>query len=224
MSSPPSSAPELPRRHDFIWLAATDLPTPPPAGHPADWPVLRDWLSHGRPLIVRRPCLGPDGSVLFAGLALPPSPEKRRLAFELPAAIPHRRQPPPIWTDCAAAASTEIAASARPVLDAAACAGLALRAFGSFAWQHLTGLPYVTATSDIDLLAPVESPAEWLALSGALSSASALAPRVDLEILLRGRVAFSWREYAATSGRILFKGDTSAWLGEKSSVADALHD
>ena len=71
---------------------------------------------------------------------------------------------------------------------------LNLQVYGSFGWQHLTGLPYVRPGSDLDLIAPVSDDA------GALHAALAL-ERMAWPVRLDGELAFpdghsiAWREY-----------------------------
>lgn len=95
--------------------------------------------------------------------------------------------------------------------------GLTLRLFGSHAWQELTGLPYVTPASDIDLLADIASLAEWqrfLSLAITLPAS----PRVDLEVIFQGDASFSWREFLGPSGDILIKSNRRVWLEHKAHL------
>ena len=93
--------------------------------------------------------------------------------------------------------------------------------FGSHAWQHLTGLPYVSPSSDLDLLIFLDSPAAWQGVRDALSE-TPLPPGIDLEIVLSGDASFSWREYSTSPADILFKGNSRVWKDEKSAVEKIL--
>ncbi len=42
--------------------------------------------------------------------------------------------------------------------------------------------------------------------------------RVDLEIMLNGDASFNWREFEAPGTRLLFKGNRSVWMGDKTDV------
>ncbi len=168
------------------------------SGDPA---ALRDWLALGHPLIVRRPCLSADAREVFLGLSLP---GKRRLACRMPADAIVCVDPPPVWQG-----------------DIFQAPGFSVRLFGSHAWQALTGLDYVTADSDLDLLLDISSLAEWEALLARGLDFPAH-PRVDLEVVFRGDASFNWREYLAPSSDILVKSNRSVWLQRKDRLTALL--
>lgn len=191
-------------RHAFVWLDSSEaLPA-----------LLREWIEQGRPLVVRRPCLSPDGKNACLGLALPPSRGKRRIPFELPRELIQKVSVPPLWSECATIPSETV----HPFHEATTSGGVALRAFGSHAWQHLTGLSYVTEHSDIDLLILLESRASWDAVRKVLSRL-ALPPGIDLEIVLKSDASFSWREFSGAGPSLLFKGNSTVWIGDRTDVA-----
>jgi phosphoribosyl-dephospho-CoA transferase len=165
--------------------------------------------------------LGDQGRLVFLGLALPPAPEKRRLAFEVPRSCISEVSDPPRCQDCI---SEDASGSLFRFLSG--LGGVSLRAFGSHAWQHLTGLPYVTPGSDIDLLAFIDSKEAWLRLRSALDRVEWPArPRIDLEVVLGRDASFLWREFvAARDDRLLFKGTARIWMGSKNDVSRLLRD
>lgn len=80
------------------------------------------------------------------------------------------------------------------------------RVFGAFAWQHLSGLPYVHARSDIDLLWQVGDARQADQLVERLQHwESAFGHRVDGELCLVDGGAVNWREYAGRSREVLVK-------------------
>ncbi len=87
------------------------------------------------------------------GLPLPPSHGKRRIAVALAPGELITHAPPPLLADAATAAP----ASWRQTIDLLVRLLLETRTFGSLAWQHLTGLPYLSDGSDLDLLWPLSS-------------------------------------------------------------------
>jgi phosphoribosyl-dephospho-CoA transferase len=216
MSSTKSFGPERFHRHAFVWFqqdvaAHAEFPDGQPAD-PKD--ILHEWLQQGRPLVVRRPCLTPDA--VCVGLSLPPCPHKRRLAWVLPRSSVLEVAEPPLWKEDAAGA-------AEPIRAAAEAAGVKLRMFGSHAWEHLTGLPYVTKTSDIDLLLFLKTRASWKKIREDLEQVTwPSAPRIDLEIVLNNDASFSWKEYAQAAPRLLFKGNSRVWMGKKRDVEEHL--
>jgi phosphoribosyl-dephospho-CoA transferase len=71
--------------------------------------------------------------------------------------------------------------------------------FGSLLWQHLTGLPYLSGTSDLDLLWPVAGAVDARLLP-ALAALDADAPmRLDGEIVLPDGRGVNWRELHAAA-------------------------
>jgi phosphoribosyl-dephospho-CoA transferase len=83
-----------------------------------------------------------------------------------------------------------------------------LRVYGSFGWQHLTGLPCVRASSDLDLLAPVPN-LECASTVARALEALCLSCRVDGELVFPGGRAVAWREFLQLAGgavdRVLVK-------------------
>ncbi|WP_338012410.1 malonate decarboxylase holo-[acyl-carrier-protein] synthase [Bordetella sp. H567] len=135
------------------------------------------------------------------GLPTPPSAGKRRIAFMAPhGAVAGVRAA--VALDCVLAVGcfpSAWRATLAAVDGAAARLGLRTRVFGSLMWQYLSGLPYVTEASDVDLL--------WLLPAGSAGGCDALlqallridaqqGPRIDGEIVANG-AAVQWRELAA---------------------------
>lgn len=168
-------------------------------------PHLADWAARGWPVIVRRRVPGEDGALVPAGLPLPPSLGKRRIGFALPPAAVRPRSGLTLAEARAAAPATW-----QPTLDAllahGAVHGRVPRVFGSLLWQALTGLPYLSASSDLDLLWP--GPVGPAFLAG-LADLAAQAPMgLDGEISLADGFAVNWRELQAAGpgDTILAKG------------------
>lgn len=183
------------RRHVFVRL--TDNTWKHTLEGSDDPATLRDWIAQGRPLIVRRPCLSDDGQFVFLGLALP---GKRRLAYQVPVDVISSVDPSPLWRG----------EFPRPFTP---------RLFGSHAWQELTGLVYVTETSDIDLLVEINTTEEWETWK---KTAPQLPANFDLEIIFRSDAAFNWREYLNPTPDILIKSNRHVWLERKDRLATLL--
>ena len=91
--------------------------------------------------------------------------------------------------------------------------GVEPRVFGSLLWQHLTGLSYLSAGSDLDLLWPVadEATATWLARR--LSVIEQGSPvHCDGEILLPDGSGVHWREWDASPAQVLVKTSSGTQL------------
>ncbi len=203
-------------RHALVWLPAD---APWQALTPGAAPRLRTWFAAGHPAVVAR-CDGsePAGS-LRLGVPLPPAEHKQRLALCVPASQVSRQAPPLALDTVVAHAPAIVRAALRELADAAHAQGPAPRVFGSFAWQALTGLAYVHAGSDLDLLWRVSTPAQAdgvVALLQPWEHRHGL--RADGELLLPGDQAVNWREYAGAADRLLAKSFAGCRLLPRASL------
>ncbi|MBI0325650.1 malonate decarboxylase holo-[acyl-carrier-protein] synthase [Burkholderia plantarii] len=177
-----------------------------------DAAVVREWAARGRPLMVRRagPCDAASPGVPL-GLPLPPSMGKRRIGVVAPIeAIVSSEAPPAL--DALRDTAPEAWRATIDALDALARRHrVGCRAFGSLAWQALTGLSYLSAGSDLDLL--FELPAGWseigstqgrealAALLDDIAVCDAAAPmRIDGELIRADGAGVNWRESHAARG------------------------
>jgi phosphoribosyl-dephospho-CoA transferase len=187
-----------------------------------------DWLVADRPLVVARQPLGEVLSdTISVGLALPPAQGKRRIALVVAAHDIVRHTPPLLLADAIihAPAAWQPALAA---LDAAATyIDLELRVFGSLAWQALSGLPYLTPQSDIDLLWHPLSHTQLqqgIALLARWEQSSGL--RADGEVLFGASNAVSWREWSTLKSgddqRVLVKRASSAELVDARELLELL--
>ncbi len=162
---------------------------------------LSHWAAQGLPLVVtRQPArsdpAGPAGE-LALGLPAPACWSRRRIALRVPAADV-------LYADLfprMAAVATLLPRTSRAgwMALAGACdgLGLAVRVYGSHGWQQMTGLAYLHAASDLDLLVPVDGPASADRAAALLVAAPLAAPRLDGELVFPGGVAVAWREWTA---------------------------
>jgi phosphoribosyl-dephospho-CoA transferase len=73
------------------------------------------------------------------------------------------------------------------------------RVFGALLWQHTTGLPYLRAQSDLDLLWLISDERTALSLVERLLRLDAASPvRLDGELELPDGAGVNWRELAQT--------------------------
>lgn len=216
--------PEALQRHDLVglslagWdLARTQLAA---AGAPPEvMDCLDHWSQHALPLVVaRQPCRPVPGPAnaqaepeVALGLAAPWCWQRRRIALRVPAHLLQPTAPWPQLKQVAAGLAAQQPSPGAPLINplvaqlAAELAdqlqqlGCTATVFGAHGWQWRTGLAYLHAESDIDLLLPVNSAEHADAVAGALAQAQARTalPRLDGELLLPGGRAFSWREWQA---------------------------
>jgi len=190
------------------------------------------WLEADRPLVVARQ---PDTMVhdsaatgaIALGLALPPAQGKRRISFSVGMHDIARSTPPMLLADAITHAPAEWQPPLAELHDAAINIDIKLRVFGSLAWQALSGLPYLTAQSDIDLLWHPLSHAQLqqgIALLAQWEQSSGL--RADGEVLFGNGSAVSWREWATLKPdrdqRVLVKRMSSAGLVEARELLEML--
>lgn len=207
------------RRHDLVWLDAdcwrTALRAPLPD---ASREPLRAWFAAGYPAVVRRQeAVPPD--VIGVGVALSPRHGKTKVSLLIARrAITRASGPLPL-----AAVITSAPARWRPWLarlaaDARAI-GVEFQVYGSLAWQHVSGAPYVTAASDVDLLWQASDRGiidRTLALLVHWQRASGL--RADGELLLAPDMAVAWKELLQRPRHLLVKRTGSVELQSCAAV------
>ena len=186
------------------------------------------WSSRGWPLVVRRP---DEGEIFFAGeniavgLSLPPALGKRRLKFNVTNDGTAAHALPFALDDVVKAMEPAWQRALAPLAHDATGARVALRVFGSAAWQAQTGLVYLHERSDIDLLFEPKDMGEIntaIALFDRFERRTAI--RLDGEIIFPGGDAVAWREWkcAKSDGRVLVKSLRGAALVSKTALAERL--
>jgi phosphoribosyl-dephospho-CoA transferase len=192
------------------------------------------WLAADRPLVVARrhgpllqftPLL--IAETISVGLALPPAQGKRRIALSVATHDIARYTPPLLLCDALAHAPVEWQSALADLSDAAIDIDIELRVFGSLAWQALSGLPYLTPRSDIDLLWQPRSNSQLqqgIDLLARWEHGSGL--RADGEVLFGGSSAVSWREWATlkpgNDQRVLVKREFGAELADARELLEML--
>jgi phosphoribosyl-dephospho-CoA transferase len=180
-------------------------------------PLVDEWATRGFPVILRRGLPDDTPSLVPVGIPLPPAQGRGRVALLLPAIAIMAVRPPPRTEEIHAAAPP----SWRQVLIAAAQvqgADDGARVFGSLLWESITGLRYVTAKSDLDLLWSCSG--DPLPLATAIGDLEQRSPvRIDGEIVLPDSGGCHWREILDTgSPDVLVKTLTGVELRSKASL------
>ena len=189
------------RRHDLlsatpaIWDAMLEV-----RPELAELPLLADWARLGWPVIVRRRMAGDALDSVPAALPLPPSHGKRRIALSFPPDAV-MALPPVLLREAAPAAPAAWQKVIAALVEFGGGAGLAPCVFGALLWEQATGLPYLTAQSDLDLLWRVSDEAAAERLIQTLTQLDAAGPiRLDGELVLPDGAGVNWREFAQTEG------------------------
>ena len=202
-------------RHGMVQLDPTRWPEIL-ASHSAARGIaeISGWVDAGRPLIARRAACGDGAGLVPLGLPLPPSLGKQRLAFAVSPDAILSDTPPPLLADAQRSAPT----SWQPTISAILALAPETRCFGSLAWDYLTALPYLSATSDLDLIWPVADAAEAARLT-TLSHIDAAAPmRLDGEFVTATGFAIQWREWASDAPELLAKASNGNRLIARAAV------
>ncbi|WDD93646.1 malonate decarboxylase holo-[acyl-carrier-protein] synthase [Burkholderia sp. FERM BP-3421] len=198
-------------RHALARIAPDAWPALVAAHGLGDVPLVCAWAARGWPLIVRRPAPGETGIAL--GLPLPPSAGKRRIALSVPPERIAAYASLPGLDEAAGRAPAAWRACLRDVSVLAARHRVSCRVFGALAWQTLTGLAYLHAGSDLDLLFDV--PADTRALDALLDGLATLAEqapmRIDGELVRDDGAGVNWRELHA-GGEVAMKTATDVVL------------
>jgi phosphoribosyl-dephospho-CoA transferase len=189
------------RRHDLIQVepAAWDAML---RCHPAflDLPLVADWARLGWPVIVRRRMVGDCVDGVPAALPLPPRHGKRRLAFSFPGGAAVTAVPSVLLSEAARTTPTAWQSVVAAVLDIGDAVKITPRVFGAVLWEHATGLPYLTAKSDLDLLWSISDERTAVLLVEQLLKLEAEGPvRLDGELELPDGAGVNWRELARNS-------------------------
>lgn len=194
------------KRHDLIFVDPTawHLLLEKHSELAAD-PLVASWADRGWPLVGRRAMCSEFYGVPL-GLPLPPFAGKRRLSFLMQPEEIRGTAPPPTLRVAGLVAPQ----AWRPTLDKLdefiSQHSVDARVFGSLAWRELTGLDYLTARSDLDLLLNVGRDVDLLDLAAGLAAIEAAAPmRLDGEFVREDGAAVNWRELHAGAPEVLVK-------------------
>jgi phosphoribosyl-dephospho-CoA transferase len=201
------------RRHDLIFVSPVawrsllqrhdDL---------AGEPLVVEWVDRGWPLIARRAMHG-EADGLPLGLPLPPFAGKRRLSILMRADDIVSTAPPPSLGAAISAAPDSWQRTLGELASLAARHEIEARIYGSLAWRTLTGLDYLTDTSDLDLLLPFTRGSDLVGLTADLAATEATAPmRLDGELIRDDGAGVNWRELYAAARELLVKTASGAAL------------
>jgi phosphoribosyl-dephospho-CoA transferase len=190
-------------RHDLFWIrvaqwdtflsARPDIPR---------YPVLSEWAQLNRPVIVRRTAPGEIVDGVPFGLPLPPAQGKSRIAGLLPVACISRRGSPPLLADAARSSPK----AWRHTIDRIVELSPDARSYGSLAWQDMTGLPYLSSTSDLDVIWRHDDACTTeLRLAQIEKIARAAPMKIDGEIINSAGIAVPWRELLLGSPTVIGK-------------------
>jgi phosphoribosyl-dephospho-CoA transferase len=186
------------RRHELLYVEASAWSTALASCPLRDHPLVAGWSEKQWPVITRRRGEGDDPALVAVGVPLPPSEGKLRIPLTIPYEAVLRRTNPSPLRETITAAPAPWRATMEAACQLGAKHGVEPAAFGSMLWEHLTGLPYISATSDLDVLWTVDVGTVLPQLLRGVVLLETGAPmRIDGEISFRNGDAVNWRELHA---------------------------
>ncbi|KTF38128.1 malonate decarboxylase holo-[acyl-carrier-protein] synthase [Xanthomonas vesicatoria] len=203
-------------RHALVWLRDEAQWQ---AHTPGTRPRLQQWFAAGLPAVVARGDGSQAPGSVRLGVPLPPAEGKQRLALQA-SMVEIVRCSAPLSLEAVIAHAPGARQPALQALHAHARAeALDPRVFGSFAWQALTGLTYVHAQSDLDLLWSIATPEQGQTVVALLQRwEQRHGLRADGELLLAGDIAVNWREYAGNAQQVLVKSGNGCGLLSRAAL------
>lgn len=185
-------------RHNRVWLSSSGWQRACAAASPAHLSALQRWAANDWPLVVRRSESVLPADSLGLGLALPPDAQtgvKTRIPLKVALHEIAQHEPPLAFSAVASAVPSAWQAAYTDLIHELDAAQLELRVYGSLALQAVTGLPYLTATSDIDVLFSPRTHAQLQQGLQILQTYSQHLP-LDGEIVFASGRAVAWKEWA----------------------------
>ena len=198
-------------RHDLVWLKLdavkhAQYAGPAPMESISALSLLHRWVLGDYPLIVARQTEVSKGQ-LRVGLAEPASWGKRRLSFLVNVEDIAQHQQGPLLAEILPRLPAAWQTGGAALIVALSELNVPAHVYGSGAIEVLTGLPCITANSDLDLLF---KPASWVAaqtLCHCLHKLRLQCPefKVDGEVLNPKGVAVHWLELSQQPVQLLAK-------------------
>lgn len=205
------------RRHMLVWLSRAPI-----AQTDMDSRAAARWHELGRPFVATRQQEGQTGLALAFCTVDETRPllRPRRTAVLADCRDVMKVDLPPLADAVARCPAARARARSFAFLAARAAAdGIAIRVYGSWMWQSLTGEQHVHEASDLDVLVDVENVA---AADHAAACLAAVEPMLDFR--LDGELSFpdlgevNWREYHGGAAEILLKSVSSMRLVRRSEL------
>jgi phosphoribosyl-dephospho-CoA transferase len=197
------------QRHDLVWIEPAHVADCRPDAGSVDLErCIAEWIAKARPFIVRRQIFPDPAAVarLAIGLPLPPSQGKARIGLSVSRTSVARMAAPPELLRIASAAPLAWQSTLGRICDLGVRTRIDVRIYGSLAWQALTGLPYLSPDSDLDVLLRLRPESDVVTALDTLADLAAAAPmRIDGEVVRLDGAAVQWRELHSGSQPLLIK-------------------
>ncbi|HEX8403356.1 MAG TPA: malonate decarboxylase holo-[acyl-carrier-protein] synthase [Duganella sp.] len=224
MAMPPADPRHI-ERHMLAWLSAEGWAAAQATTEPQHKAAFKLWQAQDWPVIVRRTDVDAATDQICLGLPLPPDEdtgEKVRIALR--AHVGHIKKVASALELAAVLRSSESPWRAPLAALERDAAGMHLRVYGSMAMQTITELPYVSPTSDVDILFHPGSRRQLEDGVSILSRHATLLP-LDGEIVFPGGAAVSWKEWRmaiANPAKVMVKELHSVRLADTDALLSLL--
>jgi phosphoribosyl-dephospho-CoA transferase len=208
-------------RHDLVWLTPEGWHAAAERATARERAAIELWAGGDWPTTVRRRDAGIPAGCVALGLSLPPDPvdgSKPRIALHARREHVARWSPPLPLAAVLACAPDEWRAALAALVDAAQPASL--HAYGSLALQAITGRPYLTASSDIDLVFRPAGVEQLYYVIELLASRAAHLP-LDGEVMFPSGDAVAWKEWRNArdgTARVLVKSMDRVRMAQAASL------
>jgi phosphoribosyl-dephospho-CoA transferase len=215
-------------RHSLVWLSADGWQRAAQTVAADCRATLLRWQQADWPVVLRRREMGTLEDELCLGLALPPdgNGDKTRIPFKAQMKDVQRIEEPMALRQALVHMPSGWNGPLHAFAGDCLHSGIALRLYGSWAWQILTQQNYVTASSDIDLLFTPRNTAEF-SRGMALLAQHAVRLPLDGELIFPDGHAVAWKEcwqalHGASQPRVLVKTSADVRLTTLASLMASL--
>ena len=182
------------RRHDLVWLSRAGWQQLKAGAHePEVDECLDHWCEKRLPLVVGRQ--EPGRPELALGLPAPLDRGRRKIGLRVPVECVLYHDTFPRAAAIARLLPVALRGAWKELNASLADCGVEPRVHGSFGWEQLTGLRYLTRTSDLDLLLAVADPQAADEVAERLDAFDWDGPRIDGELIFPDGSAVPWREW-----------------------------
>jgi phosphoribosyl-dephospho-CoA transferase len=168
--------------------------------------LLSGWADQGWPVMVRRYLASDTSDRIPVAVSLPRAAGKAGMALQVSQQDVLECLAPTSLSDAAAHAPSGWRSVLQQLVAIATRFGSAHAVFGSLLWQRLTGMTYLHAGSDLDLIWRVADSAQAVQLAAAIDACAAHSPMpIDGEFILPSGGAVNWREFHSRRQEVLVK-------------------
>ncbi len=186
---------------------------------------VKHWIAEGRAFVCPRQ--NPRSNTMQLGLAFVDNGIKHRAFLQARYQDILRGDTPHELIDCLGLFNDNEAAVLRRLVEKLKSGGFSLYVFGSVAWEKISGKPYRTDRSDLDLLCDVATLQDVRYVTDAFASAELELPfSIDGELRFPKDECVNWREVVTALAHhdeleVLIKGETGVYMSSLDSLLEA---